>query len=79
MDTIIRTWLDEDRTTMHHAPAAQIDGMDTHDLVGTTSCGRQGTLTLVHHEHVDVGKLCPACMAVTGPNPPLEGTGMGPP
>lgn len=77
--TTIRTWLDGDRQMMHHAPADQIDGMDTVEFEGMTFCGLRGQLKLVHHENVDMGKLCPACLEVTGPNPPLEGTGLGPP
>ncbi|HUG86388.1 MAG TPA: hypothetical protein VMM13_17610 [Euzebya sp.] len=76
--TTIRTWLDGDRLTMHHAAADQIDGMDTVEFDGQTYCGRQGHLKLVHHENVDSGKLCPACLEVTGAAPHLEGTGLGP-
>ncbi len=78
MATKIRTWLDDDRDTIHHADAAQVDGMQSGATPGTTDCGRSGTLKLVHHENVDMGILCEACMAVSGLRPPLEGTGSGP-
>ena len=74
MATTIRTWLDEDRTTMHHAASSQIDGMQTVEFEGTTHCGRSGLLKLVHTENVDSGKLCQACVEVSGPNPSLAGT-----
>ncbi|CAN5130442.1 hypothetical protein BH23ACT9_BH23ACT9_39760 [soil metagenome] len=78
MSTKIRTWLDDDRAVIHHAPAAPHGGMHVPAAEGVTDCGLQGLLTLVHHELVDMGKLCGGCMAVSGVRPPLEGTGPGP-
>lgn len=74
----IRIWLDDDRTAIHHAAAAQIEGMHAGGGPGTTDCGNEGMLKLVHHENVDMGILCEGCMAVTGPNPALEGEHPGP-
>lgn len=79
MDAKIRVWLDSDRDVMHHASASQSEGMHVGATTGTTDCGRTGVLKLVHHENVDMGRLCEGCMAVTGPNPPLEGIYPGPP
>lgn len=78
MATKIRVWLDDDRDRIHHADSDTVSGMDTGAAPGTTDCGRQGTLKLVHHENVDMGKLCEGCMAVTGPRPALEGNSYGP-
>jgi hypothetical protein len=78
MATKIRTWLDADRETIHHADAAQVRGMEVGAAEGATDCGQHGTLRLVHHENVDMGKLCPACMAVSGVRPALEGDSYGP-
>jgi hypothetical protein len=78
MGTKIRTWLDDDRTTIHHAESAQLPGMDHGAAEGATDCGRHGTLKLVHHENVDMGKLCPDCMALTGVRPALAGDDYGP-
>lgn len=78
MATKIRAWLDDDRVTIHHADASQVDGMEVGAAEGTTDCGRAGTLKLVHHENVDMGKLCEGCMAVSGTRPALEGNSYGP-
>jgi hypothetical protein len=78
MATKIRAWLDQDRETIHHADSAQIPGMFSGATEGVTDCMREGTLRLVHHENVDMGKLCADCMAVSGPNPALEGNTYGP-
>lgn len=78
MDNRIRVWLDDDRRTMHHASAAQVEDMTVTSVGGVTDCGREGTLSLVHHENVDTGALCPGCIAVTGVRPPLEGVDPGP-
>ncbi|MGI9016668.1 MAG: hypothetical protein ACR2HR_06115 [Euzebya sp.] len=78
MATKIRVWLDEDRLAMHHADSTQIDGMESGAVNATTDCGRTGQLKLVHHENVDMGMLCPDCMAVSGVAPALEGDDYGP-
>jgi hypothetical protein len=78
MATTIRTWLDDDRRTMHHAPATEVEGMESGPFPGTTYCGLAGVLKLVHHENVDTGKLCEACLAATGTTPSLEGVSSGP-
>lgn len=78
MATKIRVWLDGDHQRIHHAPSTQITDMTTPGADGTTDCGATGTMTLVHHENVDMGKLCEACMAVSGVRPALEGQHLGP-
>ncbi len=78
MDTRIRVWLDDDRETIHHAAAAQVDGMDSGGADGVTDCSRRGTMKLVHHENIDMGRLCAGCQAVSGVRPPLEGDSYGP-
>ncbi|WP_370324471.1 hypothetical protein [Euzebya sp.] len=78
MGTKIRVWLDDDRTHIHHADASSVGGMDIGAAEGRTDCGRAGVLKLVHHENVDMGKLCEDCMAVSGLRPALEGNSYGP-
>jgi hypothetical protein len=78
MATKIRVWLDDDRDMMHHADSSLIAGMEVGAADGVTDCGRSGQLKLVHHENVDMGKLCEACMAVSGTRPALEGDSYGP-
>lgn len=78
MATKIRVWLDGDHQRIHHAPADQIPDMTAPGADGRTDCGRHGALTLVHHEHVDMGKLCRDCMVVSGVRPALEGQDLGP-
>lgn len=74
----IRVWLNDNRLTMHHADADQANGMDTGGFEGTTDCGRTGAMKLVHHENVDMGKLCEECRAVSGTRPALAGDDYGP-
>lgn len=74
----IRVWLDQDRTTIHHADASVIGGMETRSAQGETDCGLAGTLKPVHHENVDMGKLCDGCRAVSGVRPALAGQDLGP-
>ena len=78
MGTKIRVWLDDDRTSQHHAESSVVDGMDTVTAPGTTDCGREGVVKLVHHENVDAGRLCEECIAVSGVRPALDGTSLGP-
>ena len=78
MASKIRTWLDADMTTIHHADANTVTGMEMGAAEGTTDCGQHGLLKLVHHENVDMGKLCEGCMAVSGVRPALEGDSYGP-
>lgn len=74
----IRVWLNDDRDIMHHADADQAEGMDDGGFHGTADCGRSGPMKLVHHENVDMGKLCEECMAVSGVRPALAGDNYGP-
>ena len=78
MGTKIRVWLDDDRDEMHHAEAGVVDGMDSDGAQGEADCARSGILTLVHHENVDMGKLCRDCLAISGTRPALEGDSYGP-
>lgn len=76
MAAMVRVWALPDLETQHHAAPP---GDDTaHEWDGETSCGLTATLRWIHGETVDAGASCPGCMAVTGPNPPLEGDHPGP-
>lgn len=74
----VRVWLDGNHEHIHHATATQLPGMESAGAVGATDCGREGLMTLVHHENVDAGILCPDCVAVSGVRPPLAGQHLGP-
>ncbi|MEE8602334.1 hypothetical protein [Euzebya tangerina] len=78
MATKIRVWLNDDRTEIHHADSGSVEGMQSAGADGATDCGRSGHLSLVHHENVDMGKLCAGCLAVSGTRPALEGNSYGP-
>lgn len=78
MSSKIRVWLDDDRETIHHADADQFDDMTVGSGEGRTDCDHKGLLRLVHHENVDMGKLCEGCVQVSGVRPPLEGQDLGP-
>ena len=78
MEPKIRVWLDDDRSMIHHASAAQVADLTVTEADGTTDCGLPGRIHLVHHENVDMGKLCPGCQAVSGVRPPLAGQDLGP-
>ena len=76
MDAIVRVWALPD-TEMQHDAAPPADDT-TKEWDGTTVCGISGALRWVHGEAVDRAKTCPACVAVMGTTPPLEGDDLGP-
>ena len=63
---------------IHHASAAQVADLTVTEADGTTDCGLPGRIHLVHHENVDMGKLCPGCQVVSGVRLPLAGQDLGP-
>ena len=77
MDVVVRVWAVPDLETQHDAlPPADDDTVKEWD--GATVCGLSGPLRWIHAEAVDRAKTCPACTAVVGTAPPLEGDDLGP-
>lgn len=76
MAAMVLVWVPPDLQVQHYAPPP---GDDTsQEWEGVTSCGQTGVLRWVQGEVVDRGMLCERCIAVGGPNPPLEGDHPGP-
>ena len=76
MDAIVHVWAPGDTEVQYDA--APPDDDTTKEWDGTTVCGISGALRWVHGEAVDRAKACPACVAVVGTTPPLEGDDLGP-
>ena len=76
MDTVVRVWAVPDLETQHDAPPPPDD--TAKEWEGVTACGLETTLRWIHSETVDRAKSCPACVAVVGTTPPLEGDDLGP-
>lgn len=76
-DARVRVWHEESRDRQHFADPPEDETTVQWD--GRTDCGREGRLRWIHHEQVDAGSLCPECLAVSGPRPPLLGDHPGPP
>lgn len=76
MDAVVRVWALPDLDTQHDALPPGDD--TTKEWEGTTACGIDAVLRWVHGETVDRAKTCPACAAVVGTAPPMEGDDPGP-
>ena len=76
MDAMVRVWAPPDLQVQHFAAAPPAD--TAREWEGTTTCGVAGLLRWIHGETVDQGATCEACIAVAGPNPPMEGDYPGP-
>ena len=76
MAAMVLVWVAPDLQVQHYAPPPGDD--TTQEWPGATVCGRSGTLRWVQGEVVDRGMLCEQCIAVLGPNAPLQGEDPGP-
>ncbi|CAN5153902.1 MAG: hypothetical protein H0V93_06680 [Euzebyales bacterium] len=76
MREVVQVWLSGDDERQHLADPPPDDTARRWD--GTTACGSPGGLTWVPPERVDGGSRCPACTAVLGTAPVLEGDDPGP-